>query len=178
VIKLATLIPKIVRFKRGLKAKLPQSGIEGQPYFTMDTSELYIGMGDGKDLKKIATQQKIITFVYKNGRDGQFGPAIKFPYGGKIISASANCTLTSTNDTAISIDKISETDYKAEQNTWNSIFSKELFIPANKKFDDGTCIINETFITVQSNDYFRLNMTQYSNIQDIVVELVIELTNI
>jgi hypothetical protein len=177
VIKLATSIPKIIKVKRGLKANLPQSGIEGQPYFTMDSSELYIGMGDGKPLKKIATQQKIITFVYKNGRDGQFGPAIKFPYSGIIVSASANCTITSTAETSISIDKISESDYRTEVDNWTSIFTKELVIPSNKKFDDGLHQI-KTDIDVEPNDYFRLNMTEYSDIQNIVIELVIELVGI
>jgi hypothetical protein len=144
----------------------------------MDTNELYIGMGDGKDLKKIATQQKIITFVFKNGKDGQFGPAIKFPYNGKIISASANCSLVSTNDTSISIDKISEIDYKAEVENWTSIFSRNLLIPASKKFDDGLATFKDTSIIVQKNDYFRLYMTQFSDIQNVVIELIIELTDI
>ena len=54
---------KIIKFKRGLKENLPSHGIEGMPYFTMDTGEIYMGLGDDKALKKIAVQEKVITFV-------------------------------------------------------------------------------------------------------------------
>ena len=167
---------KTIQLKRGLKQNLPQHGIEGMPYFTMDTGEIYVGLGETEDLKKIAKQEKVITFVCKLGKSGQFGPIIKFPYKGKIISASVDCEIASASETILNIDKISELDYKSEIDNWSSILSTGLIIPSNKKFDNGTYVIQDN--VVNKNDYFRLNMTQYSDIQNMVVQLTIELIDI
>jgi len=170
------LANKNVQIKRGLKADLPIEGLEGQQYFTMDTGELYVGMGDKNPLKKIAEQQKVITFVYNDARYGQFGPFIKFPYDGIIVGASANCSILGDSDTSISIDRISESDMKNDTNNWESLFSQYLLIPQGKKLDNGTSILKD--INVSKNDYFRLNMIQYGNIQQMVIELTISLTQI
>lgn len=167
---------KNIQIKRGLKSNLPLNGIEGQPYFTMDTGELYVGMGNENPLKKVAQQQKVITFVYNDARYGQFGPFIKFPYDGIITGASANCSILGDSDTLISIDKISESDMQNDTNNWETIFSQYLLIPEGKKIDNKTSILND--INVSKNDYFRLNMIQYGNIQQMVIELVISLTQI
>jgi len=40
-----TIIP--IRFKRGMKDNLPVSADAGEPLFTEDTHEMFIGTGDG-----------------------------------------------------------------------------------------------------------------------------------
>ena len=171
---------KIIKFKRGLKENLPRHGIEGMPYFTMDTGEIYMGLGDDKALKKIAVQEKVITFVCKVGKAGSFGPIIQFPYKGKILSASANCEIASSNEAILNIKKISESDYRNGIDNWQSVFLKGLTIPANKTFDDKNYQFqdNSEILNVNKNDYFRLYMSEYSNIQNITFQLVIELTDI
>lgn len=167
---------QIVKFKRGNKINLPDEGIDGQPYFTNDTGELYIGRGEGKGLKKIAPQQKIITFVCKNGREGAFGPCIKFPYKGKIVGVNATCSVPGDLASVLNIIKISESDYKNELDSWEEVLDEGLTIPANKKFSIDNYVIKNA--NVNANDYFRLSMLFYNDIIDIVVEIIIDLEDI
>lgn len=161
-----------IKLKRGLKSNLPKSGIEGQPYYTMDTGELYIGMGDGTPLTKIAIQTKTLVFVYQDAKEGPFGPSIRFPHNGIIKNVSANCVTIGDADTVIGIDKISESDFKAENDRWETIFTVPITIPASKKIS--TDDYKLAFNNIKANDYFRLNVTQYGNIKNIVIEVVIE----
>ena len=43
-----------MQFKRGNKSDLPQEAAAGEPLVTLDTGELYIGMGVGQALKKVS----------------------------------------------------------------------------------------------------------------------------
>jgi hypothetical protein len=44
-----------VLIRRGVKTDLPAFAREGEPLFTVDTGELYIGKGDDTPLQKIGT---------------------------------------------------------------------------------------------------------------------------
>ena len=55
----------IVKFKRGLKANLPQDYEDGQILFATDKNELYIDHQDGEKIVrgKISSGNKIISFT-------------------------------------------------------------------------------------------------------------------
>lgn len=99
--------------------------------------------------------QKIITFIYPLVQDGVLGPMCKFPYPGYIMEVDAYCTVTGVEDTIIDIEKISEVEFEAGLDTWESIFgNKQLTIPANfRKQDYG---YNYSTNAVDKNDLFRV----------------------
>lgn len=167
---------KVIKFKRGLKSNLPQFGIEGQPYFTTDTNELYIGRGEKTPLSKIAKQEKIITFVFIDGKDGPIGPSIKFPYKGIVKDIDANCGHLGNKDTIIAIEKISKQNYINDIDKWGNILEKNITIPKNKKMNLDDFKIKE--FNVNKDDYFRINVKEYGNIRDIVIQLSIEIMDI
>lgn len=167
-----------IKLKRGLKTNLPTSGSEGQPYYTLDTGEIYIGMGEGNQLTKIARQTKIITFAYQDAKEGPFGPSIRFPYNGKIKNINVNCSSIGDANTVIGIDKITEASYKSGNpvEDWETIFTIPITVPAGKKFNTDDYVL--AIDTVNENDYFRLNVSQYGNIKNIVIEIIIELIGV
>lgn len=73
----------ILRFKRGLRSKLPSSAEVGVPLFTTDTGELFVGMGPGVPLVKIGTSSGTVGPVvrYHMAVRGDFSDSVHYYYG-------------------------------------------------------------------------------------------------
>lgn len=69
-----------IRFKRGSKTRLPASAPYGEPWFTVDSGELYIGTGDGTPLVNVTRVPVNLVFCFLNPFDGKLSPKLFVPY--------------------------------------------------------------------------------------------------
>ena len=103
--------------------------------------------------------QKIMTFIFPLVQNGVLGPLCKFPFKGYIMNIDAYCSVSGVEDTVIDIEKISEVEFEAGLETWESIFgTQKIKIPANFKKQDYA--YNYSTNAVDANDLFRINFLE------------------
>ena len=163
---------KIV-FKRGPKDRLPEKASVGEPLFTTDTHELFMGTGKDSPIKKIGKQTKDINVICSRPQQGTHFQYAKFKYSGTIKNIDAYCGIPGDKITEINIEKISEDDFINGIDNWTTILSNNIFIYPNQTTNDGTYELNNT--EVNENDLFRLVFVQAGKLQKLTVQIQIEL---
>lgn len=131
--------------------------------------------------RKIITEKldyKTMVFIVPRFvQNGIIRTELRFPHEGKIVDVYATCGIEGTTTTHIVIEKCSGMDYD-NQPVWDSIFTDDLFIDANKK-SSRTALTpySLTSDVIEPDDHFRINVVNAGDgVEDITVEIHVEIS--
>lgn len=125
-----------------------------------------------KILKAIPTKTIIFNLFQVN--ENMKDLIIKCPYNGNIVNISASTNNIGTIDTELKVEKINESDFKNKINNWINILNRNIIIRLGQVVDDNLYVINNDFITINKNDYFRINLLGLSDLKNLNLEIEIE----
>lgn len=89
-----------LRFKKGLRSRLPGSAAVGEPLFTTDTGELFVGRGPGLPLVKIGSSSTSVepTVRLPVSVRGDFTDSVYYYYGVETSEGSWRVSRNLTSD--------------------------------------------------------------------------------
>jgi hypothetical protein len=123
-----------------------------------------------KVLKSIPTKTIVFNLFQVNSNIKDL--VIKCPYDGNIVRINANTSNIGTTTTELTVEKISNSDFKNKLNTWINILSRDIYIQIGQLIDDENHVIED--LGVDKDDYFRVNLIGNSDLKNLSLEIEIE----
>lgn len=97
-----------IRLRRGARRNLPASAEYGEPLFTGDSHELYVGMGTGVPLVNVTRAMSTMVFCFQAPAPGQRSNKVAAPFVKDVESVTTviDGTNTSEADMALYINDV------------------------------------------------------------------------
>lgn len=122
--------------------------------------------------------EKVITFSFSSlSQEETIKKNFRFPYDGTIKDIYASCGTTGGDETVITIEKCTQSDYDVIP-VWEAILSDPVTIKSNRHSSstaDSTYSFKPGGEVVNANDHFRISPVKLGGASEIVVEIKIEL---
>ncbi|MDR1701785.1 MAG: hypothetical protein LBR56_03305 [Sporomusaceae bacterium] len=122
-------------------------------------------------------EQKVVTFVFTAIPQGVAAPICKFPFSGTIAQIDAYALTSAAQAISFDLQTISQADFEAGRDNWQSILGENLVIPANANILGNSPQIK--LREVGKNNIFRAEFASSGQdqelAQDLTVQIVIEI---